>query len=97
MFLINMVFTDITKLTDKLTEQHRDYIGKEYLQNKLMFGGRKVPRTGGIILSKHQSQDELIKLLDADPFIENGVASYSIIEFVPVMASREFENVLGLT
>lgn len=95
MFLINMTFSNVEKLTDGLTEQHRMYIGKEYLNNKLMFGGRKVPRTGGIIISKHETKDELIKLLDADPFIKNGVASYAITEFVPVMASKEFESILS--
>jgi len=90
-----MVFNDMTKLTDKLTEQHRNYIAKEYLNNNLMFGGRKVPRTGGIILSKHQTKQQLINLLDADPFINTGVASYTITEFVPVMASEEFESILS--
>jgi len=94
MFLINMEFIDLTKLTEKLTEQHRQYIAKEYLNNNLMFGGRKVPRTGGIILSRQSTRAEVVKLLDSDPFIKHGAASYSITEFIPVMASDKFESIL---
>ena len=94
MFLVNITFINIDKITPELTAQHRSQIEKEYLKNKLMFGGRKVPRTGGILISKHSSQKELETVMNNDPFILSGAVSYDIIEFIPVMASEEYKQIL---
>jgi uncharacterized protein YciI len=94
MFLVNMTFINMDKITPELTEQHRNYIEKEYLKNKLLFGGRKVPRTGGILISKHDNQKELELVLNNDPFILSAAVSYDIVEFIPVMASDEYKQIL---
>ncbi|WP_196138744.1 YciI family protein [Aliikangiella sp. G2MR2-5] len=95
MFLVDMIFTDVEKITPELTTQHKSYLEEEYKSNKLMFGGRKVPRTGGILISMHSSEQELVQVLKSDPFIKSGVASYSITEFVPVMASKDYSNIVA--
>jgi uncharacterized protein YciI len=46
MYLVDMSIIDMTKITPELTDQHKSYLQKEYKSNKLMFGGRKVPRNG---------------------------------------------------
>jgi len=94
MFLVDMTFTDIEKITVELTNQHKRYLEKEYKAGLLMFGGRKIPRTGGILISKHASEQALKQVLDLDPFINSGAVSYSITEFIPVMAAKEYENIL---
>lgn len=95
MFLVDMVFTQIEKITPELTEQHRHHLSKEYRNNTLMFGGRKEPRTGGILISKHASEVELRQVLNTDPFIKSGAVNYSITEFVPVMASDEYLTLIS--
>lgn len=96
MFLVDMQFTDLEKITPELTDAHRAYLAAQYQNNQLMFGGRKVPRTGGILLSLHQDKAELVAMLEADPFRQSGAVSYSITEFVPVMASPNYAEVLGI-
>ncbi len=96
MFLVDMNFTDIEKVTAELTQQHRDHLAKEYENNKLMFGGRKEPRTGGIIISLHSEEQELRKMLDSDPFVCQGLVNYSITKFTPVMASEQYAELLEL-
>lgn len=96
MFLVDMQFTDLEKITPELTDAHRAYLAAQYQNNQLMFGGRKVPRTGGILLSLHQDKAELVAMLAADPFMQSGAVSYSITEFVPVMASPNYAEVLGI-
>lgn len=97
MFLVDMQFTDLEKITPELTDAHRAYLAAQYQNNQLMFGGRKVPRTGGILLSLHQDKAELVAMLEADPFKQSGAVSYSITEFVPVMASPNYAEVLGIS
>ncbi|NRD72825.1 hypothetical protein HQQ94_06100 [Shewanella sp. VB17] len=94
MFLVDMTFTNMNKITPELTQQHKLYLEQEYKSNKLMFGGRKVPRTGGVLLSQHATEQVLIEMLEADPFVKSGAASYSITEFVPVMASLQYASTL---
>lgn len=95
MFLVDMSFTDIEKITPELTDQHRSYLEQEYKSNKLMFGGRKVPRTGGIIISQHASENELKQVLNSDPFVKSGAVTYSITEFIPVMAAKAYEHIVA--
>ncbi len=97
MFLVDMQFTDLEKITPELTDAHRAYLAAQYQNNQLMFGGRKVPRTGGILLSLHQDKAELVAMLAADPFMQSGAVSYSITEFVPVMAAPNYAEMLGLS
>lgn len=97
MFLVDMQFTDLEKITPELTDAHRAYLAAQYQNNQLMFGGRKVPRTGGILLSLHQDKAELVAMLEADPFKQSGAVSYSITEFVPVMAAPNYAEMLGIS
>ena len=94
MYLVDMVFNDMDKITTALTGAHKLYLEQEYQSGKLMFGGRKVPRTGGLLISRHTSEDELKQVLDLDPFVRSGAVNYSITEFEAVMASSEFEHIL---
>ncbi len=95
MYLVDMSFTDMTKITEELTEKHKSYLEQEYKSNKLMFGGRKVPRTGGILISQHESEGELKQVLNSDPFVKSGAVAYSITEFIPVMASKAYKNIVA--
>lgn len=95
MYLVDMSFTDMTKITEELTEKHKSYLEQEYKSNKLMFGGRKVPRTGGILISQHESEHELKQVLNSDPFVKSGAVAYSITEFIPVMASKAYEDIVA--
>lgn len=94
MFLVDMHFTDMSKITPELTTQHRDYLAKQYKNGLLMFGGRKEPRTGGIILSKHSDEAELQVILAGDPFIQSGAVRVNIVPFTPVMASSQYQHLL---
>lgn len=95
MFLVDMIFTDMNKITANLTSKHKHYLEQEYQSNKLMFGGRKVPRNGGILISQHESRELLESILKSDPFIINGAATYTITEFIPVMASKDYEDIIA--
>ena len=94
MFLVDMTFTNFDAITPELTQAHRQHLTKEYEAGHLLFGGRKEPRTGGLILSRHPNKANLIQLLESDPFVMAGAANYQITEFVPVMAADAFSELL---
>ncbi len=42
----------------------------------------------------HSNESELQSVLESDPLIQSGAVTYSITEFIPVMASQAYENVI---
>jgi len=54
--------------------------------------GRKVPRTGGVILISGQDRQRVLEVLDRDPFKTAGVAEYELIEFDPSRMRQGFES-----
>ncbi len=77
---------------DELLPQHVEYLKNQYEKGNFIASGRKVPRTGGIILSKLNSLEKLQNIVNEDPFKINNIAKYDIQEFIPSMTSHDFIN-----
>ena len=94
MFLIDLTFTQPLDVVDEHVQAHREYLTSFYASGVLIFGGRKHPRTGGIILARHDSREAVTALFDADPLVKANVACYSVTEFEPVMRAKAFEGLI---
>ncbi|HYD78347.1 MAG TPA: YciI family protein [Paucimonas sp.] len=94
MFLIDLTFVQPLDIVDRYVPAHREYLASFYEKGVLMLGGRKKPRVGGVILSRHSTLEEVNAVFDADPLVAAGAARYSVIEFEPVMMAEELEGVL---
>ncbi len=94
MFLVDMQFLRPLDEIDQHIAAHREYLAQQYANGQLLLGGRKVPRTGGILLSRHASLSEVRAVFDADPLVQIGAASYSVIEFQPVMMQEELRPLI---
>lgn len=92
MFIVSLTYTSDLKEIDKFLLEHIEYLKIQYKKGNFIASGRKIPRTGGIILSKLDNINDLEKVLNQDPFKINNLAKYEIQEFVPSMTSDEFIN-----
>jgi uncharacterized protein YciI len=92
MFIINLTYTKPLDEVDSYLEAHVEYLKVQYSKGNFIASGRKIPRNGGVILSKLNSKEKLQEVLAQDPFKLANIATYEIIEFVPTMTSKEFEN-----
>ena len=92
MFIINLTYKVALDQVDQHLEAHIAYLKQQYAQSNFIASGRKVPRTGGIILSQIKDKQNLLDILAQDPFHQHGLADYELIEFVPSMTSEAFEN-----
>ena len=92
MFIVSLTYIVDLKKVDELLPLHVDYLKNQYAQGNFIASGRKVPRTGGIILSKLDSIKKLEEILNQDPFKINNLAEYKIKEFIPSMTSDNFVN-----
>ncbi|WP_395174216.1 YciI family protein [Roseibium alexandrii] len=85
LFVVDLTYiADVSKV-DALLEPHRAFLKSGYDHGVFLASGPKEPRTGGVILARADTRAELEKLIDQDPFKQEGVAAYHVTEFNPVM------------
>ncbi len=91
MFIINITYTTELENVDPFLEEHIEFLNEQYELGHFLASGRKVPRTGGIILSNVASRVELEKIIEKDPFKKNDLADYELTEFVPSKTNDELK------
>lgn len=92
MFIVSLIYICDLEEIEKYLPSHVEYLKEQYEKGNFIASGKKVPRTGGIILSKVESLEKLNEILDKDPFKINNLANYKIEEFIPSMVLEGFEN-----
>lgn len=91
MFIISLTYIcDISEVEKHLAD-HIDYLDRQYSDGIFLASGRKVPRTGGVILANVESRDKLDRILAEDPFKQHTLANYDVTEFIPTKTSSELE------
>ncbi|NVK38153.1 MAG: YciI family protein [Gammaproteobacteria bacterium] len=92
MFVVSLTYkVDLTEV-DKHISDHVAYLEKYYGEGNFIASGRKVPRTGGVILAQAESREKLNAILQEDPFYKADVATYEVTEFVPSKVGQDFES-----
>lgn len=91
MFIISLTYIKPIEEVDALLEEHVEYLKEQYELGHFLASGRKVPRTGGIILTHAVSREDIETIITLDPFYRNQVAEYEVTEFCPTMTVDELE------
>lgn len=91
MFIVSLTYKVDLSAVDQHINAHVQYLEQQYAQGHFIASGRKVPRTGGVIIAKASSQAALEAIIAQDPFFKADLADYQITEFVPTKAAADFE------
>jgi uncharacterized protein YciI len=91
MFIVSLTYVKDLSEIDQSLDAHIAYLKKQYSRNKFIVSGRKVPRTGGIILVNANSLQEVDAIIAEDPFFQAKLADYTITEFIPTMTAPSFD------
>jgi len=83
-YLVDIQYTAPIEKIDEILPHHRAFLQVGYERGYLLCSGPKNPRTGGIIIARAESEDELRIFFEQDPYHLNHAARYSFIEFNPV-------------
>ena len=68
MFIINLTYkTELDKI-DQYLNDHIEFLNEHYKIGCFLASGRKVPRTGGIILARAKNKSELEEILEKGSF-----------------------------
>jgi len=92
MFIVSLTYTCELTQIDKYLNEHVTFLKKHYALGNFLASGRKVPRTGGIILAKADSLAHLHSILEEDPFNREKLAQYDVQEFAPTMTAVGLES-----
>ena len=92
MFVVMLEYIQPLDAVDAVIPAHVDYLKRYYAEGIFLASGRKVPRTGGVILARSESREALMEILHEDPFYQSGVAEYAVTEFTATMAAAELET-----
>jgi uncharacterized protein YciI len=81
MFVIELIYKADLAQVDAHMAAHLQFLREQYDAGRFLISGRKIPRTGGIILAVGGSREEIERLASQDPFVARGVAEARVIEF----------------
>jgi uncharacterized protein YciI len=81
MFIIDLHYIVPLEQLDAHMGDHVKFLQKYYKQNVFVTSGRKVPRTGGIILALAESKEAVEAIISEDPFYIHKLAEFTITEF----------------
>ena len=83
-FIVEINYTVPTEQLGDMTDQHRAFLQKGYDQGWLLCSGPRVPRTGGIVVARAPTLEDLQSFFANDPYKLSGMATYQFVEFQPV-------------
>jgi uncharacterized protein YciI len=94
MFIIDLNYIVPLEELDTHMADHVKYLRKYYKKNVFVASGRKVPRTGGIILALANSKEAVEKLIKEDPFYKHELAEFTITEFLTSQYHPDLKELL---
>ncbi len=92
MFIITLTYKKPIETVDQHLAAHRAFLELGYQKDYFIASGPKNPRTGGIILSQLDNREQLLEIIQQDPFYINHVADFDLTEFTPVKYHKNFTS-----
>lgn len=94
MFIISLTYKAPLEMIDEELANHIIFLKEQYALGNFQASGRKIPRTGGVILSQIKDRATLEGIIQKDPFHQKNLADYEVTEFVPSMTSDDLKCLL---
>ncbi len=95
MFIINLTYIVPLEDLDLHMAEHVAYLDKYYNKGLFIASGRKIPRTGGVILALADSKSTVEKIIKEDPFYKHQLAEFDITEFLTSKHHPDLKNLLS--
>ncbi|HEY3575376.1 MAG TPA: YciI family protein [Arthrobacter sp.] len=93
MYVVSLTYKVAQEIVDQHLDAHVDWLKDAFDEGVFIAAGRKVPRTGGVLLSR-ADRPTLDESLAKDPFSVHGVADFEVMEFAANRTAPGFENLL---
>ena len=94
MFILTLTYKVPNDEVDRHLDDHVAWIKEGYDSGLFLAAGRRVPRTGGMILATG-ARGDIEAMAKRDPFTVNGVADYTINEVNITSTADGLDRLLG--
>ncbi len=88
MFIVLLKFSTNKSQAQEFMEAHKAWLQAGFAAGTFVLAGSLPPNLGGGILAQGIGRDALEALVQADPFVAQGVVSAEIIEMAPSKADE---------
>lgn len=82
-FVISLHYIAPLTAIDAAMRAHVGFLEKQRTAGVFIAWGRKVPRSGGIILACGESRAAIERIMQDDPFVARQLAEIEVTEFAP--------------
>lgn len=82
-FVVSLHYIAPLGAIDAAMRSHVAFLEKQRAAGVFIVWGRKVPRTGGIILACGESRAAIERIMHDDPFVARRLAEIEVTEFLP--------------
>jgi len=80
-FVLLLTYVRPLAAVDALMREHVAWLDEHYAAGRFLVSGRRIPRTGGVIVARGDDRAEIEALVSNDPFVAAGVATCEVIRF----------------
>jgi uncharacterized protein YciI len=80
-FVLLLTYVKPLPEVDALMRDHVAWLKEHYAAGRFVVSGRRIPRTGGVILARGDDRAEIEALAATDPFVRGGVATCEVVQF----------------
>ncbi len=82
-FVVSLRYIAPLSVIDAAMRSHVAFLEKQRKAGVFIAWGRKVPRTGGMILASGESRAAIEQIMKGDPFVARRLAEIEVTEFLP--------------
>jgi uncharacterized protein YciI len=80
-FVLLLTYVKTLAEVDALMREHVAWLNQQYEAGRFVVSGRRIPRTGGVIIARGDDREEIEALAASDPFVRGGVATCDVVQF----------------
>ena len=89
-FVLLLTYVKPLDEVDALMREHVAWLRRHYDAERFVVSGRRIPRTGGVILARGDDREEIEAIAATDPFVKGGVATCEVVQFRASQAEPGF-------
>jgi uncharacterized protein YciI len=93
-FLLLLTYVKPLAEVDALMRDHMAWLNEQYEAGRFLVSGRRIPRTGGVIVARGDDREEIEALAATDPFVSGGVATCEVVQFRASQSAADLEGLI---
>ncbi len=91
-FLVEITYALPFEQMAPIVPEHRAFLQEGYETGMILMSGPMNPRTGGVVIARAESEEQLRDYFSRDPYFLKHAATYRFIEFDPVKYQMFIED-----